>query len=591
MKKEDSDLKLVTKLMFRLLPVQILLGIVCTINGMISSYFAGNFVGVEAMSAVGLYSPASQLQGAFTALLAGGSAIVCGKYLGRNDQDKVRNVFSLNLLLAAVIAVIMTALLTAMAIFDLTDIFTQDPVVRPLFDRYVLGQAIGIFPAMVGNQLTAYLAMENRQKRAMSASLIYIAANLVLDVLFVQVLHMEAFGLALASSLGLWVFMAVQAHAYTGGRSSLHFTVKGITLRDGLEILSTGLPGAMSCAFQTVRRLIVNHLVEITLGSVAISAFVASDSLLAIFWAIPSGMLAVSRMMISISVGEEDRRTLTDVMRVMFLRFVPLMCVVAAGIMLCAEPFTRVFFRDPTQPIYHMTVQGFRILPLCMPLAIVSMHFVCYGQTSHKQVLVHLLSLLDGVVCVAGFTALLIRPMGMNGLYVANVLNGVVCVLVIIAYAWIRGKRFPTNMEQLMVIPKDFGVKPNERIDITVRSMDQVMTVSRRIAEFCRERGIDERRSYLASLCMEEMAGNIVAHGFTKDKRKHSIDIRVSHLDDDTVLLRIRDDCVPFNPQEREDMTGSEDRVKNVGLRVVFNTAESVEYQNLLGMNVLTMKI
>ena len=31
---------------------------------------------------------------------------------------------------------------------------------------------------------------------------------------------------------------------------------------------------------------------------------------------------------------------------------------------------------------------------------------------------------------------------------------------------------------------------------------------------FCREHGVDMRRSYLAGLALEEMAGNIVAHGF-----------------------------------------------------------------------------
>ena len=141
-----------------------------------------------------------------------------------------------------------------------------------------------------------------------------------------------------------------------------------------------------------------------------------------------------------------------------------------------------------------------------------------------------------------------------------------------------------------MVIPEDFGVEPNERIDIAVRSMDEVMTVSRQINDFCHERGIDERRSFLASLCMEEMAGNIVAHGFTKDHKRHSIDIRVVHKDD-TIILRIRDDCVPFNPREREKMTDSSDMLKNVGLRIVYKTAESVEYQYILGLNVLTMRI
>ena len=73
-----------------------------------------------------------------------------------------------------------------------------------------------------------------------------------------------------------------------------------------------------------------------------------------------------------------------------------------------------------------MTVWGMRILPLCMPMSIICMHFTCFGQASGKQGLVHVLALLDGVVDVAVFTALLIRSLGMNSVYAANVLNGVV---------------------------------------------------------------------------------------------------------------------------------------------------------------------
>ena len=49
-----------------------------------------------------------------------------------------------------------------------------------------------------------------------------------------------------------------------------------------------------------------------------------------LIWALPVGMLAVSRLLISVSIGEEDRQTLTDVMRVMFRRYLPLMCLICA---------------------------------------------------------------------------------------------------------------------------------------------------------------------------------------------------------------------------------------------------------------------
>ncbi len=56
-------------------------------------------------------------------------------------------------------------------------------------------------------------------------------------------------------------------------------------------------------------------------------------------------------MMIGISIGEEDRQTLTDVMRVAFTRYAPLMAAISGVIMLFAVPETRLFYKDASDPV------------------------------------------------------------------------------------------------------------------------------------------------------------------------------------------------------------------------------------------------
>lgn len=63
--------------------------------------------------------------------------------------------------------------------------------------------------------------------------------------------------------------------------------------------------------------------------------------------------------------------------------------------------------------------QGMRMGPgrlLYIPLNIICRHFVCCGQTVGQQGFVHTLVLLDGMVFMAGFSALLIGSMGINGI-------------------------------------------------------------------------------------------------------------------------------------------------------------------------------
>lgn len=585
-----ASTRITAELLFRLLPVQILLNAVGSVNGIVSGYFAGNYVGIRAMSAVGLYGPVGMLAASVSTVLVSGSAILCGRYMGQNEQEKMQNVFSLNLLLSLLISFVFIAVFFVLSVTDLTVIFTQDNTVRPLFNRYLLGQAAGIIPMMLGNSFASFLSMENRGRRTFAASLIYIAFNIILNWLFVRILHMEALGLALASSLGMWIFLAVQASYFLSGKSHFRIFSGFANPRETGEILRIGLPGALGNIYQTARGLIINHLLEVFVGTVGISAFAAANNLMGIFWSVPAGMLAVSRMCISVSAGEEDRQTLTDIFRVMFTRFIPLMLCICALIIFCAVPMTWLFYKDPASPVFSMTVRGLRILPLCMPFAIIVMHYTCWGQTSGKQILVHLLALLDGVVCAAGFTALLIPFTGMDSVYYANVLNGIVTVLVIIGYACLKNRHLPGSLDELLVFPPGFGVSADDRLDVSVRSMDDVMLVAGKIEEFCTERGVSKRNAVLAGLCMEEMAGNIVEHGFTKDRKPHSADVRVVYKNGD-IILRIRDDCVPFDPDERRRITDPDDPSANTGIRMIFGMAREVKYQNILGLNVLTIRI
>lgn len=576
--------------MFRLLPIQIFIAAIGSVNGIVSTFFASNYIGVTAMTAVGIYGPINILLTTSATILVSGASILCGKYIGQNEQDKMHNVFSLDLVLSFIVGIVFAAVFLLLGGFDLTGFLAHDADVRELFNVYLIGQAVGVIPFIVGNQLTVFLSLENKTRWSFAASILYIAANLMLNILFVKILKWEALGLALASALGMWVFLGIQAIYFITGRSQMRFRLKGMNWDDGGRIFGIGFPGSSTYVYQAVRGLIVNGLLQAYVGAIGISAFTAANNVMAIFWSVPTGMIAVSRMMMSISIGEEDRQSLTDIMRIALGRFLPLQCAVSACIIALAVPFTQIFYRDPSQPVYMMTVWGLRLLPLCMPFSIIFLHFVTYAQASGRKLFVHAMSLLDGCIFVSGFTALLIGTMGMNSVYIANILNGIGTSLIILGYACYKNHKLPSNMEELMVIPDDFGVAENERISLSVRSMEEVVLLSQQIQSFCIERGIDNRRAYLAGLAMEEMAGNIVEHGFTEDNRSHTIDVRVAHKGDE-VILRIKDDCIPFDPKSMSEMTDPEDPMKNIGLHMIFGILKDVEYQNILGLNVLMMRI
>ena len=589
MKTRSSDYKLLSGLFFRLLPYQVLLIVISAVNGIVDSLYASNVIGKAGMSAIGLFGPMNHFLYAMSIMFVSGSQILYGRYLAR-DRQKIHGLFSVNVLISTGLALLTSLLLVLGVVTGATRILIDQEPDLGMLNDYILGQAIGIPALVLGQQLFAFLSLENQTKRTMTASIVCFAANAVLDHVCIVSLGMGTFGLGLSSSIANWIFLAVMAVWYIRGKSEWKFSLRAARWKDAPAIMRLGYPGALSRFVEMFRCLIVNFLVIQYVGSVGLSAFAASNSLLAVVWAVPFGMMAVARMLFSISIGEEDRRSLVETMHIAMTKGMGIMAVIVAGLILLAEPLTQLYYRDASDPVYMMTVMGFRILPLCMLPAVWSLIYASYAQTTEKKPINVILPVVDGMVGVVLFSFLLIPSMQMNGLYIANVLNGVLCFVVILIAAWISLKRFPRNLEDLLAIPENIGVAEDERIDITVRSVDEVMTISRQVIEYCEEKGIDKKRAFFSGLCMEEIAGNIVTHGFSKDSKKHSVDIRVIHKGDE-IILRLRDNCKAFDPATREKVMEADDMGRNVGIRLVYRIAKDVSYQNLLGLNVLTIRM
>ncbi|MBP3868337.1 MAG: hypothetical protein J6D38_04405, partial [Solobacterium sp.] len=172
-RKVLSNDKIIAKQFFRLLPVQVLLIVIPNLNGFISSLFATNKIGADAMSAIATSSPILQLLMSVGTMMLGGSQILCGKYMGRNEIERTQSIFSLDISFVLIVSLAASVLLGLCGSMDLLKFMNHDPAVRQLFNRYLIGCCLGIVPMMVGNQLSAFLSMEMQGNRSTIATGIF----------------------------------------------------------------------------------------------------------------------------------------------------------------------------------------------------------------------------------------------------------------------------------------------------------------------------------------------------------------------------------------------------------------------------------
>ena len=592
MNDTSTNRQLISRLMFRLLPAQIFLCVINSVNSVVSGLFASNFLGPMSMSAVGLYLPLNMLINAISTMLLGGATIMCGKCMGENASLKIRSIFSLDLLSTLFISLILMISYGLFSFFDLTRFFIASHELRQNFNLYLLGQALGVFPLIAGGQLSSFLSLENKTKRTTAATIFCIILSLFFDFLLVSKLGMGVLGLSLASSLGMWAFFLIQAHYYIFLESKIGFwlSVRHLQLPLLYEIVKIGSPGAVNFGYQTVRGVILTGLILRYAGSDGLSAFATVDSFLRFFWAVPFGMVSVSRILFSVSVGEEDRNTIKDIILNIIIRFIPFTAIISILISSMAGPITLLYYKDTSSPVFLMTEAGLRILPLAMPLSVFTLNYSCFKQAIGDLINVHILSFLTGVFLIVMFSAILIPFYGMNGIFAAHVISGIALTLVIVIVSFIKKKGISFTLDDLIGFPPDFGISQDEYIHININNMELAVGVSEKLHNFCLKKGISRRKAYFSALATEEMAAIIIENGFYRDSKKHTIDIRITKKEND-LLIRIKDNCQSFNYIDRLNSINSNDMFSGIGIRIVSGISMDMQYQSILGLNVLTLTL
>ncbi len=573
-------------LFIKLLPVQIVMMAIGSINSIIDGAAATNFIGPASPAATALFFPLLMLMQTVSTVLLSGSQILCGKLMGREQTDHSAGVFSLDMTLVFGFGALLM-LICLLFPGSLAQLLGAEESLEAELKAYILGYAPGIIPFLMVSHLTSFMQMERQEKRTYIGMTVMIVSNVLLDVVFVKVLNLGMFGLGLATSVSNLLYVFILLLYYFSGKAMIRFSLSSVHFADVPEILRIGIPGALSQLAQVLRSMVLNRIMLAYAGQYGVAAFSAVYSFGTVFAAGTMGIANAARLLVSVYAGEEDRAGLITIMRMAVCWGALVNSLFAVVLILCSGLFTSIFYQPNAGEVYTMTHMGFLIFPFSIPCSCIFCSYVSYYQSMGRMKIVNLLSVMDGVVGVILFSLILTPFIGMNGVWLAHVLNGVLIVLTVMVCVRVLSGSFPRNMEDTLLFPDHFGVQKKDRMQISVNRMEDVINISENVVHFCREHGLDRKRGMYAGLAVEEMCGNILQHGFSDGKRHH-VDVRVILREED-VMIRLKDDCPAFNPKEIERLFDPEDPSHNVGIRLVFRISREMTYQNTLGLNVLTM--
>ena len=229
-----------------------------------------------------------------------------------------------------------------------------------------------------------------------------------------------------------------------------------------------------------------------------------------------------------------------------------------------------------------------QVQALSLPLYMLVYTFKSYLMGIGRKQAANLFSVLSECVIHVLSVYLMVFVLGGRGAWAATPVKLMILLLGAVGYVILsgRGKSF---REKCLLLPPGFLHPENQEMSGSVPDMEGVMTVAQASQRFCTKNGLDEKTANSLMLCIEEMGAMIIRHGF-HDGKMHSIDIRIL-IRPDKLILRIRDDCQPFDPVECYEMIKDKDSDDKTGMQIILAMSENIQYMSSVGTNNLMITL
>lgn len=580
--------KLFQRTMITMLIAELSGGATAIIDGIL----VGRYLGATALAVSGLGSPYYSVASIVSGILMVGSTNMCTKAIGKGDREGLNGTFSLTIALGAALACLL-ALCGVIMPQQFALLFGAKGATEEVFTQtaaYLRGLFLGAPAFIMYVILTPILQLDGDTVRPKLASLVCALTDVVGDLLNIFVFHGGIFGMALASSLSHYTaFLIVTSHFLKKG-SLFRFSFGSIRAGMVSPLLKDGLPRATCMLSRGLLPILLNTLLLRLAGDAAVTALssMINSSFIvgALGWGIGGAVLIMGGMM----VGEQDVNGLKLVMKTALTDILIGVSALAAAVFFAA-PLIASLFVPEAGAAQSMSIAFIRSYAICLPFLAFNVSMANYMQDVSRTFDANVVNICIEVVFTAATAYLLSTFFGVSGVWIAYAAAQAELTLFLVLRMLLSKAPTRSGLERHMLLPNGFGIPEKDRLERSLHTTDEVVALSAKVVSFCKERGISSREANRLALCIEEMAGNVIEHGFD-DGKPHHLDVRVM-VKDGTVILRLRDDCRKFDLREKTEKWkfNPEHPEKNIGIRMVMGVAKDVVYTNTMNTNNLIITV
>ncbi len=551
----------------------IMMSMALQLGNIVDTIFVGNFLGTDAMSAITLVLPMETLIQVTGYCLGTGGAIAAGILLGKRNKEGASQLFSLTLLITVAVGLIIAAAAPFLAM-PVANALAKGGNLGILAGHYLFVGMLGAPVIGVGLLMSGFLGVENHPELASAYLIVSNVINLILDYILLRFTKLGIAGASLSTVAGFLLGMVIFI-IYIRSPKRMISLVRIQSLAPLKEAVVSGAPVFVFMVMTILKSFVLNEIIIRFIGDGGMAVYTVCDNILMIVEMITAGIIGVIPNIAGILYGEKDYfgiRALCK--RVLVLSTAATVCIFVL-VMAFAKSITVIF------GVYHselssMMVTALRIFILCLPAYVWNKFLVGYYESIEESKQASIITFFQNGIYVlpaAAFGIILEIHMGgsgINGLAIGFVCSEILTVLTAYIYRKIKYKGM-----DFYLLPEETGTC----FDFTVKAdMNETALVPREVKRFCIDHGISANTANIVAVAAEEMIVNCIKYG---GRLSHWIDVSLV-IEKQKMLLRIRDNGVPFNPTEYELDSGEFDIH---GIELVKTISSGINYMRTMDLN------
>ncbi|MEG0509456.1 MAG: MATE family efflux transporter [Eubacterium sp.] len=547
----------------------------------------GNFFSAECLSAIGFARPIVLIRSAVVYVISIGAVYMCAFYIGKNQREKVDQIFSAMMICAFFVGGIFTVVLVGFP-EAVASILGANGDVHTYTSAYLRGFGIGMVPCFLNAMLVGLNPLNGSKDLVLKSTLLLGVSNILMDLIFALFTPLGLFGIAFSTSVSYLLAFCVNILHFRRPYNIFHLVPCFSATKDLLHGLKRGLPQGIYRLGITINSILFNAILFSAGGDKAIALIAIINSIHdVIVSAFIIGTSGVMNTLIALFYGEEDaeaiKETLQYTLKVQILipGFSMLMLIIFA------QPIIAMFGIDVAAwgSVY---VLALRIYALSfVPRAIVNV-FASVYNVIEKENLSIVMNSLQLIVFAPLIAWLLSTHFGIAGVFAAYSLGAILVLLLLMLFIYLK-KRKLWSIENWMLLPKDFGGKKEDRLTFSLKyDGEGYLPAVEKIENFCQSHGVSKRSIIHVTLCTEEIL--LILASNNKDNKEHSLDVRIL-IKEDYLTLRIRDNNIRFDPFERTPSSDPFENIELLGVKLVKALVNEYEYNYSVDMNNVFIKL